>query len=126
MFCAPGVAELQSLVTLEAIASGAPVIAADAVALPHLVRYGINGFLYPPDQTDQLTRHLGTLLGNPELRQQMGVASRHIAHGHDFDASLDTFVALYEQLARRRAAADVGSADGASAHSSADLAFAAS
>jgi len=54
---------------------GARVIAADADALPYLVRDGINGFRYAPDQTEQLTRQLGTLLGNPELRQQMGVAS---------------------------------------------------
>ena len=40
VFCMPGVAELQSLVTLEAMAAGRPVVAADAVALPHLVRPG--------------------------------------------------------------------------------------
>ena len=48
VFCMPGIAELQSLVTLEAMASGTPVIAADAMALPHLVRPGRNGWLYRP------------------------------------------------------------------------------
>lgn len=38
VFCMPGTAELQSLATLEAMASGTPVVAADAMALPHLVR----------------------------------------------------------------------------------------
>jgi hypothetical protein len=37
-FCMPGTAELQSLATLEAMASATPVVAADAMALPHLVR----------------------------------------------------------------------------------------
>ena len=48
VFCMPGVAELQSLVTLESMAAGLPVVAADAMALPHLVRPGRNGRLYPP------------------------------------------------------------------------------
>ena len=37
VFAMPGVAELQSIATLEAMASGLPVVAADAMALPHLV-----------------------------------------------------------------------------------------
>jgi len=45
VFVMPGVAELQSLATLEAMAAGTPVIAADAMALPHLVRPGRNGGL---------------------------------------------------------------------------------
>ena len=45
--------------------------------------------------------------------------------GHDFGASLDSFIALNEQVSRGRAAAEVGSTDGASAHSSAAFAFAA-
>ncbi len=48
VFVNAGTAELQSLVTLEAMASGVPVVGADASALPHLIRHGDNGFLFPP------------------------------------------------------------------------------
>ncbi len=98
VFAAPGIAELQSLVTLEAIASGAPVVAADAVALPHLVHHGRNGYRYPPDQPHQLTGHLTNLLTSPALRRRMGAASRHIAQTHDVHATLDTLLGLYERL----------------------------
>ncbi|WP_279579901.1 glycosyltransferase [Fodinicola feengrottensis] len=40
VFCMPSTAELQSLVTMEAMAAGKPVVAANAMALPHLVRPG--------------------------------------------------------------------------------------
>ena len=101
VFCAPGIAELQSLVTLEAIASGAPVVAADAVALPHLVHHGRNGFRYDPDHPDQLTGHLTNLLANPGLRQRMGAESRLIALTHDFDLTLDAYETCYLQVMSR-------------------------
>jgi phosphatidylinositol alpha 1,6-mannosyltransferase len=98
VFSAPGIAELQSLVTLEAIACGAPVVAADAVALPHLVHHGRNGYRYPTDQPQQLTVHLSNLLSSPALRHRMSAASRRIAQTHDITITLDTFLALYERL----------------------------
>lgn len=101
VFCAPGIAELQSLVTLEAIASGAPVVAADAVALPHLVHHGRNGYLYPPAHPEQLTAHLVNLLTSPALRHRMGAESRRIAQTHDFSATLDAYLECYQDVARK-------------------------
>uniref|UniRef100_UPI0040488763 glycosyltransferase n=1 Tax=Aquiluna sp. TaxID=2053504 RepID=UPI0040488763 len=48
VFVMPSIAELQSIATMEAMASGRPVIGADAMALPHLVHDGDNGYLFPP------------------------------------------------------------------------------
>jgi glycosyltransferase involved in cell wall biosynthesis len=49
LFAMPSIAELQSIATMEAMASGRPIVAADAMALPHLVHDGDNGYLFPPD-----------------------------------------------------------------------------
>ncbi len=95
VFCMPGVAELQSIATLEAMASGLPVVAADALALPHLVHPGVNGYLYRPGDTTALSEHLTRLLGTPALRQDMGRASRTLATDHDIHTSLTRFEALY-------------------------------
>ncbi|WP_432500152.1 glycosyltransferase, partial [Kineococcus gynurae] len=48
VFVNAGTAELQSLVVLEAMACGRPVLGVRAGALPHLVRDGENGYLFPP------------------------------------------------------------------------------
>lgn len=100
VFAMPGVAELQSIATLEAMASGLPVVAADAMALPHLVRPGENGHLFRPGDVQELARHLGALLASPGTRATMGAASRAIALTHDHQASLARFEAIYREVAR--------------------------
>jgi phosphatidylinositol alpha 1,6-mannosyltransferase len=91
----PGVAELQSLATMEAMAAGKPVVAADAVALPHLVRPGRNGWLFPPGDVDALAARLTNVLVTPGAREAMGAASRELIAGHGLARSLDTFEGLY-------------------------------
>jgi glycosyltransferase involved in cell wall biosynthesis len=105
VFCMPGVAELQSLVTLEAMASGLPVVAADAMALPHLVRPGMTGRLHPPGDAAALAGHLADLLGDPALRDRYGAAGRLLAATHSVEATLDAFEAIYAaEVARTRPA----------------------
>jgi len=97
----PGIAELQSLVTLEAMSAGKPVVAADAMALPHLVRPGRNGWLYTPGDVDGLSAALGALLADPVTRARMGAASREIVAGHALDATLDRFENVYTEVTGR-------------------------
>ena len=97
VFCMPGIAELQSLATMEAMAAGKPVIAADAMALPHLVQPGRNGWLYPPGDVPALAGHLLCLLTDSNARARMGAASRQLIAEHTLDRTLDTFESLYRQ-----------------------------
>ncbi|TPX00628.1 glycosyltransferase family 4 protein, partial [Schumannella luteola] len=62
VFAMPSRAELQSIATMEALASGLPVVAADAMALPHLVHPGENGYLYQPGDIEEFAGHLRTVL----------------------------------------------------------------
>jgi glycosyltransferase involved in cell wall biosynthesis len=105
VFCMPGTAELQSLATMEAMAAGKPVVAADAMALPHLVHPGRNGYLFPPGDVRALATFLTTLLDAPSARRRMGQASRKIVAEHDIRRTLSTFEDLYLQAAGRPAAA---------------------
>lgn len=95
VFVMPGVAELQSLVTLESMAAGKPVIAANAMALPHLVHPEENGYLFEPGNVAELAGHLETLLRNPRLRAELGQQSRVIAGRHALGVTLDRFESLY-------------------------------
>ncbi|MGY4720091.1 glycosyltransferase [Naumannella huperziae] len=100
VFAMPGVAELQSLATLEAMAAGLPVVAADAMALPHLVHHGDNGYLFTPGNAAELAGRLESLLRDAELRATMGKNSREIVAAHSFEQTLDTFEDLYRQVGR--------------------------
>ncbi|WP_144794258.1 glycosyltransferase [Kocuria palustris] len=96
VFCQPGTAELQSLVTLEAMSASTPVLLADARALPHLVEEGVNGWLFPPGDHAELGRLLLRMLELPEQqRRAMGAASRRMVERHSFAATIDAFEQMY-------------------------------
>ena len=102
IFCMPGVAELQSLATLEAMAAGKPIVVADSMALPHLVEPGRNGWLYTPGQVDELTARLSQLLLDPGLRCHMGNRSREMALKHRLDVTIDAFELIYQEAITAR------------------------
>ncbi|MFD4675873.1 glycosyltransferase [Lentzea sp. NPDC058450] len=95
LFVMPGVAELQSLATMEAMAAGKPVIAANAMALPHLVHPGRNGWLFEPGDVNQLAQRLHTLVHDEPMRARMGASSSEIISHHALAATLERFEALY-------------------------------
>lgn len=98
VFVMPGTAELQSLATLEAMAAGNPILAADAMALPHLVRDDDNGYLYPPGDVPALSRALLRLMSEPALRHRLGRASVKKAQQHSLSHTLATFERCYRQI----------------------------
>ena len=96
VFCQPGTAELQSLVTLEAMSASKPVVLANALALPHLVEQGKNGFLFEPGNTDELAGYLAHILELPEQdRLAMGEYSHQMVTRHAADKTWETFESLY-------------------------------
>ncbi|WP_307613479.1 glycosyltransferase [Pseudarthrobacter sp. W1I19] len=96
LFCMPGTAELQSLVTLEAMSASTPVVLADAMALPHLVRDGENGYLFAPGDSDDLAKKITLVLELPaDQRAAMGQASRQMVEPHSIQGTLQTFEDLY-------------------------------
>ncbi|MBD7957514.1 glycosyltransferase [Microbacterium sp. Sa4CUA7] len=96
VFAMPSIAELQSIATMEAMASGLPVVAADALALPHLVEDGANGWLFRPRDADDLAAKLTRVLtASPEAYVAMQRASLQGVEIHDIARTLDTFEALY-------------------------------
>ncbi|MCA1306754.1 glycosyltransferase [Microbacterium esteraromaticum] len=96
VFAIASIAELQSIVTMEAMASALPVVGADAVALPHLVHDGENGYLFEPGNVDDLVDKLTRVLtAAPEEYERMQRASLDGVNVHDINRTLDTFEALY-------------------------------
>ncbi|WP_022872044.1 glycosyltransferase [Nesterenkonia alba] len=96
VFCQPGTAELQSLVSLEAMSAGKPVILANALALPHLVSEGENGYLFEPYDADDLAEKLTRIFAkDPVERVAMGAVSRQRANQHAIDKTMSTYEELY-------------------------------
>lgn len=96
VFAMPSIAELQSIATMEAMASGRPVVAADAMALPHLVHDGDNGYLFPPDDVVAFADRLRRVLTADEAElKRLSENSLHLIQSHDIERTLSIFESLY-------------------------------
>ena len=99
VFAIASQAELQSLVTMAAMASGLPVVAVDAGALAELVHPGENGFLARPGNAREIADSLGLLCRDADLRARMSKASSRIISGHDGHRLLGRWESIYRALA---------------------------
>ncbi len=96
VFAMPSIAELQSIATMEALASGLPVVAANAMALPHLVHDGKNGYLFEPGDVEEFAARLTDVLTMPEDKlQEFKRESLKIVEAHDINRTISTFEELY-------------------------------
>lgn len=96
----PSPSEGFSLVVLEAMASGACVVAA---RLPHfergIIQDGETGFLYPPGDADALCKILERLLSLPERIQEVGArAAEHARRALGVEAEAARLGACYRRL----------------------------
>ncbi len=98
VFVIPSEADLQSLSTMEAMACGLPVIAANSYALPELAHHEENGYVFQPGNSDELAGYIDKLLEDSTLRAQMGKKSLEIVARHDRIQVLDQWEALYRRL----------------------------
>ena len=98
IFVIPSEADLQSLATMEAMACGLPVVAANAYALPELVHHEKNGFLFKRGDSDDMAYYMDVLLEDAELRARMGAESLKIIAKHDRIQVLDQWEEIYHRL----------------------------
>ena len=97
-FVMAGHAELQSIATLEAMASGLPVIAARARALPELVEDNVNGFLFPAHDSEALARCFQLFLDQRSEWRKWRAESRHRACKHDHYRTVKKYVEWYRSV----------------------------
>ena len=98
LFVIPSEADLQSLATMEAMACGLPVVAANAYALPELVHHEQNGFLFQGGNSDEMAHYMDVLANNADLRARMGAESLKIIAKHDRTQVLDQWEEIYRRL----------------------------
>jgi glycosyltransferase involved in cell wall biosynthesis len=76
IFCLPTRGDFSSIASLEAMATGLPVVVGAVGGIPELIEEGKTGFLVPPDDERTLGEKLDLLIGDAALRLRVGKAAR--------------------------------------------------
>ncbi|MCW2616782.1 MAG: putative glycosyltransferase, group 1 [Frankiales bacterium] len=87
--------EPQGIVVLEAMAAGAPVVAASVGGVPEIVRHGVNGLLFEGGSCAALAVQLGRALEDEPLRATLRTAARRTAGQHDWTSVASAYDAVY-------------------------------
>jgi phosphatidylinositol alpha 1,6-mannosyltransferase len=98
IFVFPSDSESFGNVTLEAMASGLPCVAANATGSRSLVVAGETGFLAPADDAATFAAHITALAKDPALRQRMGSAARARALTFSWEETMTRLLGYYRAL----------------------------
>ena len=96
-FIIASIAELLSLGALQAMASGLPLIAVNAGALPELVANSINGYLYEEGDVQALSKYIENIFTQDDLYKKMSIKSLEFVQRHNIHITTDSFEKLYEE-----------------------------
>lgn len=99
VFLFPSETETFGNVTLEAMSSGLPVVAANATGSNALVIDGVTGFLVPPRDSAAFLDCVTALVTDADLRSRMGIAARGAAEKYEWSRILGQIASYYEEIA---------------------------
>ena len=90
--------DCQPFAPLDAAASGKPVIASRIGGIQDTVEDGKTGFLFEPENIEDLAEKIITLLKDEELREEMGKAAKEKAKQYDWSKIAERTVDIYKEV----------------------------
>jgi glycosyltransferase involved in cell wall biosynthesis len=106
LFVLPSLGECFGIATVEAMATGLPVIQTDIGGAADIIQPGRNGLIIPSDDPRALTEAIAAILSDDARRDRMGQQSRLIAEQRfDLQQTARRTLAYVKQLAADRQAA---------------------
>ena len=87
-----------SIVTLEAMASGIPVVVSNLGGLPSIVKDGVTGLLVEPKNEGQLADSIIKLLLDENLALEMGDNGKKVAKSFDWQAITEKTEDVYKEV----------------------------
>ena len=98
----PSITEAFGNVTLEAMACGLPVIAAEATGATNLVRHAVTGTLVDGTEPEEFADAIEAYALDPDLRRRHGEAALAIAKTMDWDSINATVIRVYLHAIHKR------------------------
>lgn len=98
LFALPSFAEGLPVVLMEAMAMEIPCVATGITGIPELIRHGIDGWLVPPADEEQLAAAIAHLMDDPALRRQLGQSARaRILHKYHLERNTERLAGIYRR-----------------------------
>lgn len=98
IFIMPSAIETQSIVTLEAMAAGLPIVAAKGGAVPEYIKDGINGALFDPKSPEDLAKAVIFISNNKDLARSMKKENINYAAGQTIEKTINEIEKIYEAV----------------------------
>lgn len=98
VFAISSTTETQSIVVMEAMASGLPIVAVRAGALEELVHNKKNGFIYNAGDVGGIAKGLKSILEHPDMQKRMSKESLQMAKKHDICYTLSRMEEIYRAV----------------------------
>jgi len=99
LFATASTFETQGLAMLENMACGNSCVAADAMAIPEILKEGENGFLFTPFDSDECAEKIVKALEMPQAsRKKMEKNARKTAEKYSIPACTDTLLDAYDEV----------------------------
>jgi glycosyltransferase involved in cell wall biosynthesis len=90
--------ETFGLTTVEAMATGIPVVATRTAAIPEVVADGESGFLTSPGDVEEMSARVIEMLGDTELRQAMGLCALQASKRFSLQKTIAAYLDWYEEI----------------------------
>ena len=98
IYVIPSTTETSSLSTLEAMATGLPVISTGAGGMREYLSNNKNALLFDVGDVNLLRKHMEKLLMNPVLRRKLGLNALATAKDYSWDLTIKKLDEIFKEL----------------------------
>jgi glycosyltransferase involved in cell wall biosynthesis len=95
----PSTSEIQSIVQLESLAFGKPIIAADSASNKELIVDGVNGLLFEKDNPKDFAEKIEKM-ADEKLRRKFSKNSLKLAKEHSIEKTAEKLAAIYAEFVK--------------------------
>lgn len=98
IFCFPSCREGLGVASLEAMASGLPLLTSDVHGINDYSKEGLSGYKFSPLDVNGFATGIKRLMDNPDVGKRMGIHNREEVKRYGFDIALCQLQALYQEV----------------------------
>ncbi|HUL62560.1 MAG TPA: glycosyltransferase family 4 protein [Methanocella sp.] len=113
MLVLPSINEGFGLVLSEAMCFGKPLIGSNIGGIPEQIIDGVNGYLFPPTDHEELAQYIIALIEHPEVGRQMGAIGKELVHmKFCVERGFSDHCEIYDNIFLKKRTKDAAGAEG--------------